>query len=101
MAGAVYCPLSPQDPEQRLHALLEQTQVRLVLVHCMTRDKVYSNVAALEIDAIVRIENQINDAALDRLSCVSVTPDNIAYVIFTSGSTGTPKAVSAILLCNR
>ncbi|CAF1591220.1 unnamed protein product, partial [Adineta steineri] len=33
MAGGVYCPLSPRDPQHRLHALVEQTQSRLVLVH--------------------------------------------------------------------
>ena len=26
MAGGVYCPLSPQDPQHRLQSLLEQTQ---------------------------------------------------------------------------
>ncbi|CAF4148434.1 unnamed protein product, partial [Adineta steineri] len=33
MAGGVYCPLSPRDPQHRLHALTQQTQSRLVLIH--------------------------------------------------------------------
>ncbi|CAF1356610.1 unnamed protein product, partial [Adineta steineri] len=36
MAGGVYCPLSPRDPQHRLHSLVEQTQSRLVLVHHLT-----------------------------------------------------------------
>ncbi|CAF4246318.1 unnamed protein product, partial [Rotaria sordida] len=39
MAGGVYCPLSPRDPEHRLHLLVEQTQSQLVLVHHLTKNK--------------------------------------------------------------
>ena len=39
MVGGVYCPLSPRDPQHRLHALLQQTQSRLVLVHHLTKTK--------------------------------------------------------------
>ncbi|CAF4106619.1 unnamed protein product, partial [Rotaria sordida] len=39
MAGGVYCPLSPRDPQHRLHGLVEQTHSRLVLVHHLTKKK--------------------------------------------------------------
>ena len=39
MVGGVYCPLSPRDPQHRLHALVQQTQSRLVLVHWLTKTK--------------------------------------------------------------
>ena len=94
MAGAVYCPLSPQDPPQRLHTLFEETRSRLVLVHGLTRDKFDVDHPTVNIDASMRRENMANDVDLDRLSTVTVEGDSIAYVIFTSGSTGTPKAVS-------
>ena len=94
IAGAVYCPLSPGDPQQRLHALLEQTQTRLVLVHDMTKDKFRNDHTTLDIDATINSGHLVKDVDLDRLSTVSVTPNSLAYVIFTSGSTGTPKAVS-------
>jgi non-ribosomal peptide synthetase component F len=97
MAGAVYCPLSPRDPEQRLHALLEQTEARLVLVHTMTRDRFNDTIPTLDIDSIASVDGSMSDTDLDRLSSIGVTPENIAYIIFTSGSTGTPKAVC--LLC--
>ena len=37
MVGAVYCPLSPRDPQNRLHSLVQQTQSRLVLIHHPTK----------------------------------------------------------------
>jgi fengycin family lipopeptide synthetase D len=94
MAGAVYCPLSPRDPEQRLRALVEQTQSRFVLVHWMTRDKFKDDDFVFDINGAINTDKVVNDDDLERMSSVTVTSDSIAYVIFTSGSTGTPKAVS-------
>jgi non-ribosomal peptide synthetase component F len=94
MAGGIYCPLSPQDPEQRLRALVEQTQRGIVLVHWMTRDKFKDDHITIDIDAAVNADKIINDDDLHRFSSLTVTSESIAYVIFTSGSTGTPKAVS-------
>ncbi len=96
MAGGVYCPLSPRDPQHRLHTLVRQTQSRLLLVHPLTKAKFQNNFNLVDIDLLL-INNDNNvqsDADVDRLSNVSVTSDHIAYIIFTSGSTGTPKAVS-------
>ena len=96
MIGGVYCPLSPRDPQHRLHALLQQTQSRLVLVHCLTKTKFNDNIISLDIDSIFINKYVTNDTNIDRLSNVIVTTENIAYIIFTSGSTGTPKAVSLL-----
>lgn len=97
MSGAVYCPLSPQDPEHRLHALLKQTQTRLVLVHWLTKSKFCVNSVSLDIEATLLDRCMISDFDINSLSSVSVTSESIAYIIFTSGSTGTPKAVSFLL----
>jgi non-ribosomal peptide synthetase component F len=102
MAGAVYCPLSPRDPQHRLHALLEQTRCRLVLVHAMTLDKLngtdHSASTVVDIECMLSCLDPctllVDKADLERLSSVLVEPDSTSYVIFTSGSTGTPKAVS-------
>jgi len=94
IVGAIYCPLSPRDPEQHLHALVKQTKSCLVLVHWMTSDKFEGDDITFDIDGAINIDNSVDDDALDQLSSVTITPDSIAYVIFTSGSTGTPKAVS-------
>ena len=94
MVGGVYCPLSPRDPQHRLYALVQQTQSRLVLVHCLTKVKFHYSIDSVNVDTVLT-ENYIeNDDDISRLSDVIITPENIAYIIFTSGSTGTPKAVS-------
>ncbi|CAF1442458.1 unnamed protein product [Adineta steineri] len=89
MAGGVYCPLSPRDPQHRLYALTQQTQSRLVLVHYLTKIKFDDDIISLDIDSILNI-NEIHKKGL---SSVIVKGEEIAYIIFTSGSTGTPKAV--------
>jgi len=93
MVGSVYCPLSPGDPEQRLHSLIEQTQSHLILVHWMTQAKFKNDHMILDIETVVNDNMLDKRNHIDKLSDVVVTPENIAYVIFTSGSTGVPKAV--------
>ncbi|CAF1063333.1 unnamed protein product [Adineta steineri] len=89
MAGGVYCPLSPRDPEHRLHALTKQTQSRLVLVHDLTKTKFDDDIISLNIDSILNV----NDTDKKDLFSAIMEGDEVAYIIFTSGSTGTPKAV--------
>ncbi len=93
MAGGVYCPLSPQDPQHRLHALMQQTQSQLVLVHHSIKTKFDHDIMSVYID-IVLIKNNVNICVdIGALSSTIVSPNNVAYIIFTSGSTGMPKAV--------
>jgi non-ribosomal peptide synthetase component F len=94
IVGGVYCPLSPRDPQHRLHALLQQTQSRLVLVHHLTKTKFENHVISLDVDLILIDGNSEYDIDVNRVSNIIVTPVNIAYIIFTSGSTGIPKPVS-------
>ncbi len=93
IVGGVYCPLSPQDPQHRLRALIEQTQCRLVLLHHRTKAKFNDNILSLNIHSVVTINDIEINADVAHLSDVMVTSDDIAYIIFTSGSTGVPKAV--------
>ncbi|CAF1430650.1 unnamed protein product, partial [Adineta steineri] len=95
MAGGVYCPLSPRDPQHRLHALTQQTQSRLVLVHDLTKTKLDEDIVALDIDLILTVYNMETNIDIEQLSSIRVTSDDIAYIIFTSGSTGIPKAIQA------
>ncbi len=95
MAGGVYCPLSPRDPQHRLYSLIEQTHSRLVLVHHLTESKFQNDVISININSLL-INNTKIDVDIDQLSRIVRASDDISYVIFTSGSTGTPKAVSDI-----
>ncbi len=93
MAGGVYCPLSPRDPQHRLHALIQQTQSRLVLLHWLTKTIFNDNIISLDIDSLLSNKCITSDADIIGLSNVKITSENIAYIIFTSGSTGAPKVV--------
>ncbi|CAF3497574.1 unnamed protein product [Adineta steineri] len=93
MAGGVYCPLSPRDPQHRLHALTQQTQSRLVLIHHLTKTKFDQGIVTLGIDSVLNINNMDSDMNYNCFSSMKVKSEKIAYIIFTSGSTGTPKAV--------
>jgi non-ribosomal peptide synthetase component F len=94
MAGGVYSPLSPRDPQHRLQSLLEKTQSRSVLVHHLTRTKFQMNVISTNIDSVLTTIDIKSDNDVDLLATVLAAGNNIAYIVFTSGSTGTPKAVS-------
>lgn len=94
MVGAVYCPLSPRDPSNRLHSLVQQTRSHLVLIHHLTKPKFNDSTGLMDIESLLISYDVDHQNRLDLLNNVMVTPDSIAYIIFTSGSTGAPKAVS-------
>ncbi|CAF3315441.1 unnamed protein product [Rotaria sp. Silwood2] len=100
MIGAVYCPLSPRDPEHRLHGLLEQTESRLIFIHHSTKRKAGNTIKAIDMDSVlIDIDVQTNNDFVS-LSSKAIAPDGIAYIIFTSGSTGVPKAPCSVKLFN-
>ncbi len=75
-AGAVYLPVDPTYPEDRLSFILSDSDPKLVLREAVT-----------ELDGS-RLDNP-TDA--DRVRPLS--PESTAYLIYTSGSTGLPKGV--------
>ncbi|WP_199255572.1 non-ribosomal peptide synthetase [Mycolicibacterium mengxianglii] len=75
-AGAVYLPIDPTYPEDRLNFILGDCDAELVLREPVSDTDGY------------RTDNP-TDA--DRVR--PVRPDNTAYLIYTSGSTGQPKGV--------
>lgn len=81
--GAVYCPLSPSDPESRLELLLNRLGPALVLT---------SAAAGVTLPAGLPV------TALDAVSYPAARPAAVvpgaAYIIHTSGSTGIPKPVA-------
>ncbi|CAF1252584.1 unnamed protein product [Rotaria sp. Silwood1] len=93
-SGAVYAPLSTNDPFNRLESIIHEVNAKLALVNQMSHSYVSMfSVPILNISEVVESHNSLNDAQMKQLSQVTVTPDSICHIVFTSGSTGTPKAV--------
>jgi len=89
-AGGAYLPIDPEYPEERIHYMVQDSGIRLLI----TADEMTERFAAhdLEIIALPRDEQAIAKESGDD-PAVSVDPENVAFIIYTSGSTGKPKGV--------
>ncbi|MCS0635755.1 amino acid adenylation domain-containing protein [Streptomyces sp. LP05-1] len=89
-AGAVYVPIDPGYPEDRIRTTVEDAGVRLVVgtpeVCALFPDRATMDGTAAALDAV------LGDGA-DRGPDHGLTAESAAYVIYTSGSTGRPKGV--------
>ncbi len=90
-AGAAYVPLDPTYPPERLHWMLADAQVSVVL----TQQRSAEPLAACGAKVIC-LEQEWSEIAQE---CEDnpvnlTTADHLAYVIYTSGSTGKPKGVA-------
>ncbi len=95
-AGGAYVPLDPNYPSDRLHFMLTDTQVSILL----TQSWLVESLPASQ--AKILCLDQPLPLNLEPCEVVPLTPNHLAYVIYTSGSTGTPKGVllSHRGLCN-
>jgi amino acid adenylation domain-containing protein len=105
-AGGAYVPLDAALPSDRLHFMLTDTQVSILLTQSWLVEKLpRSQAKMLCLDQPLPLApklHALNPQFLGKLAGSSselkdaratVTADNLAYVIYTSGSTGTPKGV--------
>jgi tyrocidine synthetase-3 len=113
-AGAAYLPIDPESPLERIHYMLEDAGVSLLLIQPHLKKKLqedgfnyngnvfdlilhhsenqHLDIAKVESAAAQRTLDFADNDLLDNLECVSKSND-LAYVIYTSGSTGQPKGV--------
>lgn len=88
--GGAYVPLDPSYPTERLHFMLEDAGIAVVLTQTDWADSLQTDNVT-----VVCLEQEWNAIAQESDENLSTpcTPDQLAYVIYTSGSTGTPKGV--------
>ncbi|MGF9819233.1 amino acid adenylation domain-containing protein [Brevibacillus agri] len=88
-SGAAYLPIDPALPQERIHYLLENAEVKLVLTQPWLEEKI-------RWPSFVRTFT-VCDSVLETLPKKHLptvqSPNDLAYVIYTSGSTGHPKGV--------
>ncbi len=90
-AGAAYVPLDPRQPIDRLHHMIEESQLKCILTHSRVSNSLpFVSVPVLLID---KLQASIAQEPVAAPLCVDVAADRLAYVMFTSGSTGRPKGV--------
>ncbi|MEW9697560.1 amino acid adenylation domain-containing protein [Paenibacillus sp. SI8] len=84
-AGGAYVPIDPEYPEDRIHYMLEDSGVHVLLSqsHLQKRISFAGKVVLLDDPAFYHED----DSNLE----IAVAPTGLAYVIYTSGTTGKPK----------
>ncbi|MFD7769403.1 amino acid adenylation domain-containing protein [Streptomyces sp. NPDC059787] len=86
-SGALYVPLDPRLPAERLAGMTEAARCRLVL-----HDGAAPEASAALALPLLSFEKALGEPGTTP-AATPCTPDDPAYLIFTSGSTGRPKGV--------
>lgn len=89
-AGGAYVPLDPNYPTQRIHDILENTDIAVILTQDGLSKKL--NLLNQHIICIDKDWSAISEYSYHNLS-LPINPLQLIYVIYTSGSTGKPKGV--------
>jgi len=92
-AGAVYVPLDPAYPVERVRMLVDRSGSRLVLADDAAQAAQVPDCGVPVGDVLALLDAPVTGAATPPLPLVPPAPGDAAYMIFTSGSTGEPKGV--------
>ncbi|MBT7755476.1 MAG: amino acid adenylation domain-containing protein, partial [Candidatus Magasanikbacteria bacterium] len=88
-SGAVYVPLDPEHPEQRLEFIISECQMQAILVE----DATYKNIPFDARSLLINFDQKSESIKRRPGRRPEAKPDHGAYIIYTSGSTGRPKGV--------
>ncbi len=86
IAGAAYLPLDIDSPYDRLCALIEETNVKIILTQSDCQHT-FPHLTTIPVDTFT------NDKYPESFPTKKQLSTDLAYVIYTSGSTGKPKGV--------
>lgn len=85
--GAVYLPLSYDDPDDRINVIVNKARAKLNLIsEC-------DNKRNIQLESLVVSLSNINRDHANLLKLPTISKHDLAYIIFTSGSSGEPKGV--------
>lgn len=87
-AGAAFCPLNLDAPEERVKFILGDVSAKVVITNEALRSKI-----PISTCAIVAVDGHENSMSSSFTPGRQISPSDLAYVMYTSGSTGTPKGV--------
>src|SRR5262249_47811170 len=86
-SGCAYLPIATDTPGQRLHYILQDADIRILLTQTKLADSFVFAGRVIALD-----DPKVYESPAENLSLVN-RPGDLAYVIYTSGSTGKPKGV--------
>lgn len=93
-AGAAYVPIDPEYPSERIHYMLVNAEITVILSQ-MEQEKLIREITEnhkLECVYIDATDKVYEDYSCERPN-VEVNGKDLLYMIYTSGSTGNPKGV--------
>ncbi|WP_260989988.1 amino acid adenylation domain-containing protein [Paenibacillus xylanexedens] len=90
-AGGAYVPLDPSYPQQRLHYMVKDAGIELLVTQSTVSDWVPDNISCIYLDGAKDTKILLQES--DQNIPIVTKPQNMAYLIYTSGSTGNPKGV--------
>ncbi|MFM2588149.1 amino acid adenylation domain-containing protein [Vibrio sp. TBV020] len=90
-AGGAYVPISPSYPEERVHYMVEDTALQMIV----TQSHYVSALLDMGLDTLALVSSDAPEVYENSVSTIGgySTPESLAYVIYTSGTTGKPKGV--------
>ncbi|WP_068618333.1 non-ribosomal peptide synthetase [Paenibacillus tuaregi] len=97
-AGAVYVPIDPQYPEERILFMLQDTEAKTIVAAAATMEMStrlagggldFAHIDVVDIDELDTRWTGEPDHDLD----INGSADDLAYIMYTSGSTGKPKGI--------
>ncbi len=107
-AGAVYVPLNPSDPIDRLSWLIADIECNCIIVtHCTSSliDSTLNNFPYLRSVSVLNIDEKLVRGEINQTldtpfhTAILIDPSAPCYVIYTSGSTGVPKGAQLNSAC--
>ncbi|PYY78120.1 non-ribosomal peptide synthetase [Pseudomonas sp. TKO26] len=88
-AGGAYVPLDPEYPQERLHYMMQDSGIELLLTQTPLLERLRDGV---EVPHLCLDQQDLDDYARSNPQ-PRAQGANLAYVMYTSGSTGRPKGV--------
>lgn len=86
-AGGAYLPIDPKNPDDRIHYIIENAGMKMILSVAMYEERIQNIVPFIDVNQILESSHSKTNPEVQN------EPDDVCYVIYTSGTTGKPKGV--------
>ncbi|MEM8843881.1 MAG: amino acid adenylation domain-containing protein [Pseudomonadota bacterium] len=92
--GAVYVPLDPDLPNERLIYIIQQAELEVIVSSNRTLSSTIQDLITSENISVICLEQLSNEPISQAIADHQIQESDLAYIIYTSGTTGKPKGVA-------